>query len=65
MSGGEGADDGRGIGAEINELISGLSPPMVSTEAETFDVLIDPVVGEAARLEVGELSATGTAVKSC
>ena len=64
VSGGEGADDGRGTGAEINELISGLSPPMVSMAAEIFDVLVDPVGGEAARLEVGVLSATGTTVKS-
>ena len=30
--------------------------------AEIFDVLIVPVGGEEARLEVGELSATGTTV---
>ena len=63
VSGGGGADDGRGTGAEINELVSGLSPSMVSRAAEIIDVFIDPVGGEAARLEVGELSATGTTVK--
>ena len=64
VSRGEGADDGRGTGVEVKELISGLSPLMVSMAAEIFEVLIDPVGGEAARLEVGELSATGTTVKS-
>ena len=64
VSGGGGAGDGRGTGAEISELLSGSSPPMVSMAAEIFDVLIDPVGGEAARLEVGQLSAIGTTVKS-
>ena len=49
---------------EINDLMSGLSPSMVSMATEIFDMLIDPVGGEAVRLEVGELSATGTTVKS-
>ena len=37
---------------------------MVSTAAEIIDVLTDPVGGEAARLEVGELTVTGTSGKS-
>ena len=65
VSGGEGADDGRGTVAEREELVSGLSPPMVSMAAEVFEVLIVSVGGEEARLGVGELSATGTTVKSC
>ena len=65
VSGREGADDRRGTGAEIEELISGLSPPMVSMAAEIFEVLIVSLGGEESRLEVGELSATGTTVKSC
>ena len=64
VSGGEGTDDGRGTGAEINELISGLAPPIFSIAAEIYDVLIDPVGGEAARLQVVELSGAGTTVKS-
>ena len=64
VTGGEGADDGEGTGAEI-ELISGLSPPVISMVAEIFEVLIDSLGGKEARLEVGEVSATGTTVKSC
>ena len=64
VSRGEGADDGEGTGAE-RELISGLSPPVVSMTAELFVVLIVSLGGEEARLEVDELSATGTTVKSC
>ena len=37
---------------------------MVSMEAEIFDMFIVLVGGEAARLEVGEFSATGTNFKS-
>ena len=53
--GGEGADVGRGKGAE---------PLMISTAAEINHVITDPVGGEAARLEVGELTVTGTSGKS-
>ena len=53
VSGG-GADVGRGTGAE---------PLIVSTAAEINNVLTDPVKGEAARLEVGELTVTGTSSK--
>ena len=45
--------NGRGTGPETNELMNGLPPPMISLAAEIFDVLIDPVGGEVARLEVG------------
>ena len=64
VSGGGGADDGGGTGAEIKELINGLSSLMVLMAAEIIDVLIDPVGGEEARLQAGELSATGTTVES-
>ena len=37
---------------------------MVSMAAEIIDMLIVPVEGEEARLELGELSATGTTVMS-
>ena len=57
VSGGEGADVGRGTGAETL---------MVSTVAEIIDMLTDPADGEAARLEVGELTITGTScISSC
>ena len=55
VSCGEGADFGRGTGAD---------PLMVLTAIDTIDVLPDQVKVEAARLEVGELPASETSGKS-